>query len=53
MKQYKERINHTPPSETRVEQGACSHRFHASTEELAALVSIPDRIQDNIRTAKP
>lgn len=33
--------------------GGWHRRFHASTEELAALVSIPDRIQDNIRTAKP
>ena len=33
--------------------GSWHRRFHASTEELAALVSIPDRSQQNIPDSKP
>ncbi|MFD1562257.1 hypothetical protein ACFR99_01560 [Haloarchaeobius amylolyticus] len=30
-----------------------SHTFQASTDELAALVSVPDRLQENIQYAQP
>jgi hypothetical protein len=33
--------------------GNWHRRFHASSEELAGLVSIPDRTQKNIQNAKP
>ena len=35
------------------EFGGYSLRFQATVDELAALISIPDRTQDNIRTAQP